>query len=482
MKVLLTAVEAIPFAKTGNLSEITGTLPLYLKDLGIDVRIIMPFHSSVTKTKVNFQDLGRITATINDKNINGFIKQTEHEGIIYYFVQHDDYFFNREGIYQYSTEDGIFKDYKDNLQRFAYFSMSVLESMHITGFFPDVIHCHAWHTALIPIYLKILYSHKKQFSSIKTLFTIHNMAFQGLFPSEDFIHTGLPRDIFTPDFLEYYGMLNLLKGGLTFSDFINTVSETYASEIQREKLGCGLEGVLKKRKKSLRGIQEGIDYNVWNPETDPYTYKINFSSKNPANKKEIKKKLLKEFSLDSSNPDRPLFILTSKLEAHKGMALLEEIINKFLNRDLSLIVLNTGSKRYVNLFKKMAEHYPDRMAFSENTEESTLHKVIAGADILLMPSEYEPGGLYQQYALRYGTVPIVHGTGGLADTVEDNINGFIFWKYTSEDFFTSIKKAINLYKNKKEWKKIQIKGMEQDWSWTTSAKKYKNLFKNLIKT
>lgn len=480
-KILMVAAEAAPFALTGDLGQVTGSLPFYLREIGADVRIIMPYYAcAAAMPRIGFRNLGVLPYFSQSGARPARVKKAVYHGQDYYFIAQDS-LFKRDGIYQFRAPDGNFHDFPDNLTRFSFFSRAVLESLPVIDFYPDVIHCFSWHSALLPIYLRVLYGQRPQYARIRTLLTMLNLAFQGLFPADQYPVTGLPPALFTPENLEYYGMINILKGGILFSDALNTVSERYAKEIQTEQFGCGLEGVLRLRRDVLSGIMNGVDYKLWDPENDAHTYGISFNRDNLENKLLIKKRLLESLSLDSSKPERPLLIFTSRLEAQKGVGLIELIRDQLLEMDISLCVLSTGSRHYSELFRRMVEKRPDRIAFSEDIRDaSLLHRVIAGGDIILIPSEYEPSGIYQQLALRYGTVPLVHKTGGLADTIMDEKNGFVFWNYTAPDFLATIKRAVDAYGDRDRWQVLQQGCMAEDWSWSNSARKYLTIYRKLL--
>ena len=285
--------------------------------------------------------------------------------------------------------------FNDNLERFSFFSRAVLESVQQTGFIPHIIHCFSWHTALIPAYLKIFYKKTPPYNKIHTLFTLPNIAFQGLFPGEKFHRTGLPPHFFSTEFYEYYGMINLLKGGLLFSDRISTISQQYAKDIQNEKQGHGLEGVIRNRSEDITGIINGIEYSEWDPEKDKNNYGFKFSVDKPDNKQEIKKRLLKEAGIPAERADKPLLVFTSRLDTQKGLGLIEELKDNIRSLDVNLILCGEGSRRYLDMFHRMADLNPDWLSiFSNGFDNRVLHKVIAGGDILLMPSEYEPDGFF----------------------------------------------------------------------------------------
>lgn len=481
-KILLTAAEAAPFAVLGDLAEVAGTLPFYLQDLGADVRVVVPYYKTVRENPAfKPTHLTDLEFEFNGDTVKATVLEYQYQGLTFYFIEKEEFFF-RDGFYQYKTTDHKYRDYEDNLHRFAFFSKAALELIPQTGFIPEVVHCYAWHTALIPVYLKSVYADREPYNRIRTLFTIPNIAFQGLFPGQIFPVTGLPDNLFAPDALEYYGMINLLKGGLLYADALNTVSRQYAREIQTPQFGYGLEGVIQQRRHDITGITDGIDYENWDPAKDPYTWGIHFDRDSLQKKRQIKERLLDHFNLDP-DLDRPLLIYLSRLEAHKGMGLLEECREELLQRDTSMIILGTGNQRYIEFLNRLQSIFPDRISYSAETKDTALlHRLIAGADILLMPSEFEPCGLHQQLALRYGTVPLVHSTGGLADTVSDNYNGFVFHDYNGRELLHTMERTLEAYHNKAKWKAIQKNGMDQDWSWANSAKKYYEIYLDLIES
>ena len=397
---------------------------------------------------------------------------------MFYFIERDD-LYGRDGFYQYRTEDGTQQDYEDNLYRFAFFSRAVLESFAVTGFQPDILHCNSWHTALIPVYLRVHYATSPLHNKIRTLLTIPNMAFQGLFPAHQFATTGLPWETFNTNSLEYYGMINLLKGGILFSDRLNTVSESYATAIKSSNAGCGLEGVLATRSDALCGIMDGIDYVTWDPSADKNLYDVKYSPKNTDRKKTIRARLFDELDLDD-HPGRALLVITSRLEAQKGMNLLENAREQMMERNVALVIVSTGMRRYTEISRRMTELFPGRVAFAEETGNTQLvHRAIAAADIILLPSEYEPCGLWQFVAMRYGTLPLAHKTGGLADSIADEVNGFLFEEYREQAFIAALDRALSAFGDKSRWLALQQTAMKQDWSWSNSARHYKKIYAEL---
>jgi starch synthase len=375
-------------------------------------------------------------------------------------------------------------DYPDNAERFVYFSRSILEACKQLNFSPDIIHCNDWQTGLIPLYLRRLHKDEPVFAQTASVYTVHNLGYQGLFWHYDMHLTGLGWEFFTPNGLEYYGKINLMKGGLLWADVINTVSKTYSQEIQTKEYGHGLEGVLQYRSNDLYGIVNGVDYSVWDPETDPLIAQ-NYRSKALAGKTACKKDLLQEYGLPI-NTKRPVIGMISRLDNQKGFDLIAEIIDKMMDLDLYFILLGTGHEKYHKLFQHIGEKYPKKAGIRIAYDNTLAHKIEAGADMFLMPSRYEPCGLNQIYSLKYGTVPIVRATGGLNDTIKifqpkaGTGTGIKFNKYKSDNLLNAIKTALKAYQDKKSWKALMLRGMKEDFSWNASAKEYEKLYNKAL--
>lgn len=485
MKVIYVSSEVVPFAKTGGLAEIAGTIPKNLKKLGVDIIIVMPLYKVIKENnfhliKTDIQVETRIGDKIQIGYVyKGFLPKTN---VPIYFLECEKYY-NREGLYNYP---GSTENYEDNCERFVFFSRSVLEIVEKLNIHPDIVHCNDWQAGLTPVFLKTIYAGKKCFKNTKVIMTIHNLAYQGLFWHWDMKLTGLDWSLFNWKQLEFYGKINFLKGGIVFSDIITTVSKTYAQEIQTPEFGAGLDGVLRERSKDLYGIINGIDYNIWNPETDGYIA-ANYGVKNLSGKRLCKKALQKKYKL--SEKESPIIGMITRLTDQKGLDL---VVNKFqdlMEANLQFILLGTGDQRYQELFQDYAKKYQNKVAVNFSFDEQSAHEIEAGADIFLMPSRFEPCGLNQLYSLKYGTVPVVRNTGGLADTIKDvstesvyngKVNGFSFKEYSSEPLLNTITKAICLFKDKTQWLKLMKNGMEQDWSWERSAKEYFCLYEKII--
>jgi starch synthase len=480
MKVLVVSSEIVPFAKTGGLADVTGTLPKVLRRKGVEVDCILPKYKIVTEENHRLEPVGsRIKVPIGNREEEGNILVTRlNDDVNFYLVQNERYF-NRDFLY--GTNEG---DYVDNAERFIFFSRAVLEFLVHKEMRYDIIHANDWQTGLIPVYLKTIYSGHDVFSKTASVFTIHNLGYQGLFWSHDMPLTGLGWEMYTPQALEFYGKINFLKGGLVFSDVLNTVSETYAKEIQTEEFGFGLEGVLYGERDNLFGILNGVDYEIWSPESDSHI-KENYRPDDLSGKLVCKKDLLDEYGF-SSETETPVVGIISRLVAQKGFDILYEIGSKLAGLDVRFVVLGTGERKYEEFFREMASRYPSKFGVKIAYDDVIAHKIEAGADMFLMPSRYEPCGLNQIYSLKYGTVPIVRNTGGLADTVVDideqpgRGTGFKFYQYDSALLFETVARALSWYHKKEDWKKIMIRGMGQDFSWDVSASRYLDLYKTAL--
>ena len=456
MKIAICASEVVPFAKTGGLADVTGALPLELESLNQEVIIIMPRYKAIQEPKFNVRRLKPdVSYSVIGKNIK------------VYFIE-DDAYFNRDGLY--GDKAG---DYKDNLDRFSYYSRRALELLKEINFSADIIHCHDWQSALIPVYLKTLYIDNPFYKNTRTIFTIHNIGYQGLFSKEEFPKLGLDWKFFNMETLEFYGKINLLKGGIVFSDIINTVSPTYAKEIQTKEFGYGLEGILAKRKNDVFGILNGLDYSIWNPKGDKFISK-NYSLENIKDKNKSKEDLQGICKLPVKT-DVPLFGIVSRLAEQKGFDILADAIEKICKMNLQLVILGTGDLKYHVILEALVKKYPKIISLHLKFDDALAHKIYAGSDVFLMPSKYEPCGLGQLISMSYGTIPLVFKTGGLADTVTEN-DGFVFDKYKKEDLLKTIDKATKAFKDKKKWLRIMQRAMQNNFSWKESAKKYLALY------
>ena len=462
MRIVICASEMVPFAKTGGLADVVGSLPLALAKLGAEIKVVIPKYRSITEPRPCVQRWDRSSCSIS-------------ENVEVYFVENENYF-NRENLYGDSSGD-----YPDNLERFAYFCRRSLTLLEKTGFKPDIIHCHDWQTGLIPVYLKTVYSKDPFYSRTKSLFTIHNLAYQGVFPRDKLSFLGLDREGKGEEFCAQGGNINLLKAGLVSADIISTVSPTYAKEIQTKEFGCGLEDVLVKRAGELYGIINGIDYHLWDPATDEaIAERYSFSS---PQQKEANKLALQGECGFKKVPDAPLIGIVSRLAEQKGFDLLAKSLNGILNLGAQIVVLGTGDERYHKLFEKFAAMYPEGISVNLGFDAQLARRIYAGSDFFLMPSRFEPCGLGQLISLRYGAVPVVRATGGLKDTIIDYCrdpergNGFSFTGYKEDYLLAVLKEAIKVYRDKERWFKLVRRAMECDFSWHSSAGEYLKLYK-----
>lgn len=464
MKVVFFSPEVVPFATTGGLGDVCGALPLALEKLGIDITIFMPYYRVVNR----FQKTLR---RIEEEAFNTTIGQN----VQVYFIKNDA-FFDREGIYGNNLGE-----YPDNLERFEFFCARSLELLKKLNLQVDVLHCHDWQTCLIPAYLKFLYGDDPFFKDVKSVLTIHNMAYQGVFAKEEFSKLKLGENFFTLEGFEFYHHLNLLKGGIIFSDMVTTVSQTYACEIQRPPLDCGLEGVLLKRKNPVVGILNGLDYDRWNPSTDSSITKT-YSSQNIEDKVLNKKQLQQDLNLPQES-DVPLFGFVGRLSHQKGLDLLFKAMPELMKLDLQIVFLGIGEEKYHQFLEEAVRKYPQKLAALLEFDEAMAHRIYAGCDLFLMPSLYEPCGLSQMISLRYGTIPLVHKTGGLTDTIVDfdseNGNGFVFEEYSEAQLIGTIQKALKIFHNRPLFSKLVKKSMTYDFSWEKSAGEYKKVYESL---
>jgi len=456
MKIAICASEVVPFAKTGGLADVAGALPIALKKQGYDVIIIMPGYHQVDAKKFNIRKLNcDISYCVTENNIK------------VYFIESQQYF-GRKGLYQ--DENG---DYRDNIERFAYYCRRALHLLKEVNFSCDIIHAHDWQASLIPVYLKTVYSKDEFYSNMRTVLTIHNIGYQGIFSKEEFLKLGLDWRVFNIEGLEFYGKINILKGGIVFSDLINTVSPGYAKEIMTAEFGFGLEGLLSKRSRYLYGILNGLDYDIWDPEKDEFIIS-KYSLAEPEKKRPNKADLQRACNLPVL--DRaPLFGIVSRLAEQKGFDILSEAIEDICKMGAQIVILGSGELKYENLLKRAAGNFSDSVSFNIRFDDPLAHKIYAGSDFFLMPSRYEPCGLGQMIALRYGNIPVVYKTGGLADTVNSK-NGFLFSSYNKGDLLKAVKRAISVFSDKDKFSKLIFCAMKYDFSWERAAKEYIKLY------
>lgn len=474
MKVLFTVSECVPFIKSGGLADVAGSLPKELKRLGTDVRVIMPKYGSISEEfKQEMKRVAEFTVQVGWRNQYCGIEELSYNGITFYFVDNEQYF-KRDHLYGY-FDDG---------ERFAFFNHAVLQGLAQIQFYPDVIHCHDWHTGMIPFLLKKKYQMIKEYAEIKSVFTIHNLQFQGIMPKgalNDLLN--LDDRYFNMEELEFYGNINFMKGALVAADKITTVSPTYLKEIQTDYFGEKLNGVLVKRNEDLSGILNGIDEDIYNPETDLNLVK-NYCTATIHDKEENKRSIQQKFGLPQS--DVPLIAMITRLTKQKGLELVEAVFHEIVSENIQMIVLGTGDPEFEQFFREMEGMYGEKFKAYIGFNEDLAHQLYAGADLFLMPSKFEPCGLGQLIALKYGTVPIVRETGGLNDTVQPynefsgEGNGFSFTKFNAHDMLYTIRRAIYFYQEQEIWDQLIISAMEMKYSWAQSAFKYNQLYSGLV--
>jgi len=477
MHIAFVASECVPFSKTGGLADVVGALPKALADLGQQVSVYLPRYkqTKLTDTRVVARS---ITVPFDDRyRFCSVVSGGNQAGVNFYFIDYPPYF-DRDALY--GTPAG---DYPDNAERFALFSRAVLEASKIIAV-PDVFHCHDWQSALVPVMLRTLYAEDPAFRDVASTFTIHNMGYQGLFPSEILPLLVLPWDLFTMTKMEYFGQVNFLKGALVFSDFITTVSRKYSQEIQTAEYGFGLEGVLRARAATVTGILNGVDYDEWSPEKDKFTV-ARYSPQELSGKAKCKDDLLKAFGVTDANPKLPVIGIVSRFAAQKGFDLIAQIMDRLAREEMIVVALGSGDKEYEEMFLRLNRQFPQKIAVKIAYNNELAHKIEAGSDMFLMPSKYEPCGLNQIYSLKYGTVPVARATGGLDDTIEPwdartgKGTGFKFTDYSGESLLLTIKQALNAHRDPSAWKTLMLNGMAKDFSWTASAREYVRIYERV---
>lgn len=459
MNIVFCSSEVVPFAKTGGLADVAGALPIALEKQGHQVRITLPKYKMVKEKK---------DSAIIGKNIK-----------VHFIV--NDKLYMRDGLYG----DSKGKDYPDNLERFVFYCRQSLETVKRQGFKPDIIHCHDWQAALIPVYLKSLYRNDSFFKDTKTVFTVHNLGYTGTFEKERFPATGLDESFYNIEGLEYYGKFSLLKGGLVFSDILTTVSPTYAKEVQTEEFGCGMEGILRKRSADLYGVLNGIDYQLWDPAKDKWIYK-NYSPESIKDKFINKTKLISELGIKTKK-DSPLIGTVGRLAKQKGFDILAEIAEQLCTLGITFVLLGTGEEKYHKIFEGVAKRHKKNASINLRFDAALAQKIYAASDIFLMPSRYEPCGLGQLISFKYATVPVARKTGGLADTITEykpqteEGNGFLFERPNPGQLLEAIKKALLVYKDKPRWLRLITKIAKYDFSWERSAREYGRIYERLTR-
>jgi starch synthase len=488
LRILFIAAEVAPFARTGGLGDVVGALPKALADLGHDVRVVMPLYQTVRDGDFALTELLtdlQVPLIIGNRTARvwrGMLPEQAASAarVPVYFIE-DDQFFARPGLY--GDDNG---DYPDNAIRFTFFCRAALAFAARLDPFPQIFHCHDWQTALVPAYLRVFPWLDTRLSATATVYTVHNLAYQGTFPAWAFPLTGLPPALFQPDGVEFFGAMNLMKAGLLYADALTTVSPTYAEEVCTPDLGNGLDGVLRARRDSLTGILNGADYMVWSPERDP-AIAAPYDATDLAGKAACKKSLLQTFNLPT-DLDVPLIGMISRLVDQKGFDLLAAALERLLALNLRFVILGAGYAPYEEFLTRLNAAYPQKIGVRLGFDDTLAHQVEAGSDCFLMPSRYEPCGLNQLYSLRYGTVPIVRATGGLRDTVEPfdsatgNGTGFVFHEASGDALLTAVNEALGVFGNRKAWQQLVRNAMAQDFSWGRSAARYVDLYRRILST
>jgi len=471
LKVLFASSEVIPFAKTGGLGDVAGSLPKAISKLGVDIRVVMPNYKCIPQQyKSEMEYIGYIFVDLSWRHQYCGIFKLLRDGVTYYFLD-NEYYFGRDELY----------GHYDEAEQFTFFSKAIIEMLPLIGFKPDIIHCNDWQTGIVSLLLKANYK-QDYFSKIKTVFTIHNLKYQGIFPKQvlsDLMNVDW--QYFTPEGIEYFDCVNFMKAGLVYSNSISTVSPTYSQEIKTDFYGEGLKDILVQRSRDLYGILNGIDFEKNDPKTDNRIY-VNYSADTISLKYENKKRLQEELGLPV-RPDVPLIGIISRLTPQKGFDLIECVLEEILQMDLQLVILGKGDEHYKYVFENAAYWHKDKVSANITFSDTLAQRIYAGSDMFLMPSLFEPCGLGQIFSFRYGSVPIVRETGGLNDTVlsyneETGAgNGFSFTNYNAHDMLNTIRRAVDFYYNRKEiWKLLVERGMRADFSWDKSAKEYKKMY------
>jgi starch synthase len=474
MHIAFVASECVPYSKTGGLADVVGALPRALVAAGHEVTVYLPRYrqTKLTNAKILIPSL---TIPFDDHyRFCSIIDGGTHNGVRFYFVEYP-YYFDRDGLY--GTSAG---DYPDNAERFAMLSRAALEASKVLGV-PRVFHCHDWQTALIPVLLRTQYAEDPAFREVATVFTIHNMGYQGVFSPDTLPLLTLPWDLFTILKMEFFGNVNFLKGALVYADFVTTVSRRYSQEIQTTEFGFGLDGVLRDRSSTVSGIVNGVDYEEWNPKTDKFIA-AQYSSEDLQGKMKCKQDLLTAFGVTDPNPRLPVIGIVSRFAAQKGFDLIAQVIDRLVREEMILVILGTGDRQYENMFARIAKQFPEKISVKIAYDNALAHKVEAGSDMFLMPSRYEPSGLNQMYSLKYGTVPIVRATGGLDDTIEPwdprtgKGTGFKFLEYSGEQLLSTVRQALQAFQDQSSWQILMRNGMSKDFSWNASAREYARVY------
>ncbi|TFH01233.1 MAG: glycogen synthase GlgA [Calditrichales bacterium] len=486
-KVWYLASEVSPFAKTGGLGDVTGAFPKALKNANQEVRVIMPKYKSINERKYILREVIRlkeipvtingVTRTINVKS--AFLPDSK---VQIYFIEIPE-LYGRSGLY---TDSGTGKDFEDNAERFAFFCKGALETLKILSWRPDIIHCNDWQTALAPYYLKTMYKDDEFLHDIKTVFTIHNFSYQGIFDKDIASNLEIAEtDVNEGSAFEHSGNLNLMKGAITYSDVITTVSEAYAGEIlSNPKFSYGLEKILQEKKDQFAGVINGVDYSVWSPGVDKFL-PFKYSDADMAGKEQNKQALLSRVNMEYSE-NTPVIGMISRIVEQKGYGILMDVMDELMGLNVQLVMLGTGDSNIEEKIQAFQKKYPKQISLNQAFDETLAHMIEAGSDMFLMPSDYEPCGMNQMYSLKYGTIPVVNNVGGLKETITDydmenkTGNGFVMQKYSGKELIRTIKRALKLYKKKEDWSELQVSAMQEDFSWDKSSEKYLDLYTALF--
>ncbi len=479
MKVAMLSSEVVPYSKTGGLADVAGALPKFLSRAGADVKVISPLYKETKKKGLSLRLVSdKIEVDWLGKKDRFSAFEHQADGVTFLFVERDEYF-DRDNLY--GTPKG---DYPDNGERFGFFSRAALETLKFTGFRPDVVHVHDWQSAVTLAYLKFVYDRDPFFGYTKSLLTIHNLAYQGLFESTILSRIGLPERLFNMEDMEFFGKANFLKAGILYATAVNTVSVRYSQEIQTTEFGAGLDDRLRKRSDSVYGILNGVDYSGWSPATDRFLARP-FDPTYLEGKKECKRDVLSAFSLDAGRDDAPVVGMVSRLAGQKGFDILCEALDGIFEAGARLLILGTGEDVYQKALTAAQAKYPHAFGLKIAFDEALSHKIYAGSDMFLIPSRYEPCGLTQMYSLKYGTIPVVRATGGLEDTIQEfdpdakTGNGFKFKDYTDEALLGALRKAIGVYRSPSRWRALIQNAMACDFSWDKSARDYIRLYNKI---
>jgi starch synthase len=486
LNILMVSPEAVPFAKTGGLADVAGALPLALSRLGHAVTLVLPRYRRVPSfQEIPVEPVANRTLTLGRRSIPiSFVRRDLAARATAILIDAPD-LYDRDGLYGVGTSD-----YPDNAIRFGVLARAALEYGSTVAREPfSVVHAHEWQTGLVPLHLKTAYALDANLGGRPIVFTIHNIAFQGLFPPTVLADLDLPRDLLTSDHLEYWRQVSFLKAGINFSDWITTVSPRYAKETLTPEFGFGFEGILAARRDIYSGIVNGIDVEQWNPQRDPYL-PAGYSAEDFSGKLKAKAALLRAFRLPSEGAalDAPVIGMVSRLTVQKGFDLIAQALPELLKLPATFVLLGSGASEFERLWESTAAEHPERVGVKIGFDEALAHLVEAGSDMFLMPSQFEPCGLNQMYSLRYGTVPIVRAVGGLDDTVV-NYNersgrgtGFKFSEYTPQALVRTVKRALKLFRRRTEWRALQVAGLRQDFSWDASAREYVKVYRKLVQT